>query len=201
MKKRPTKNTIPTETIQDRILLIRGQKVILDSDLAALYKVPTKRLNEQVKRNRKRFPSDFMFQLTPDEKAEVVANYGYRNRSQFVTASNLRSQNATSSGHGGRRYLPYAFTEHGALMAANILNSERAVVMSIYVIRAFVRLREALALGHIWEGRLAEIEKVLLNHDAALEELFQKIRLLLLPPKKVDAIGFEASPSRPGKIG
>ena len=112
--------------IEQRIYTIRGVRVILDSDLAALYGVPTKRLNEQYRRNRKRFPEDFAFQLTAKE------------------TNSLRSQIATSSSHGGRRYRPYAFTEHGALMAANILNSARAVQMSIFVIRAFVKMREAL---------------------------------------------------------
>ena len=112
--------------IEQRIYTIRGVRVILDSNLAALYGVPTKRLNEQYRRNRKRFPEDFAFQLTAEE------------------ANSLRSQFATSSSHGGRRYRPYAFTEHGALMAANILNSPRAVQMSIFVVRAFAKMRETL---------------------------------------------------------
>src|SRR5260370_26383245 len=112
--------------IEQRIHTIRGVRVTLDSDLAALYGVPTKRLNEQYSRNRKRFPEDFAFQLTAEE------------------AYSLRSQIATSSSHGGRRYRPYAFTEYGALMAANILNSPRAVQMSIFVVRAFAKMREAL---------------------------------------------------------
>src|SRR5437763_15102539 len=112
--------------IEERSFTIRSARVILDSDLAALYGVTTKRLNEQYRRNRKRFPEDFAFQLTAEE------------------ANSLRSQFATSSSHGGRRYRPYAFTEHGALMAANILNSAQAVQMSIFVVRAFAKMREAL---------------------------------------------------------
>ena len=122
-----TNAIVPLERIESRILLIRGHKVMLDSDLAELYVVTTKRLNEQVKRNRQRFPADFMFQLTSDE------------------ATNLRSRIATSKqGRGGRRYRPYAFTEHGAIMAASVLNSHRAIEVSIYVVRAFVKLREML---------------------------------------------------------
>lgn len=183
MSKKSSKNIIPIETIRDRILLIRGQKVMLDSDLAALYKVPTKRLNEQVKRNRERFPADFMFQLTTEEKAEVVANCDHLKNLRF-------SPN-----------LPLAFTEHGALMAANILNSDRAVRMSVYVIRAFVKLRDVFSLNQILAGRLAQIEKILLNHDVALRDLYEKIKPLLVPPKPVDAIGFQVGMPRPGKIG
>jgi len=115
-------------SIDLRILILRRQRVILDTALAELYNVPVKRLNEQAKRNRKRFPADFMFQLTPRENKSL--------RSQFATAK---------IGRGGRRSLPYAFTEHGAIMAATVLNSEQAVEMSVFVVRAFVRLREMLA--------------------------------------------------------
>jgi hypothetical protein len=114
--------------VESRILFLRHQRVILDTQLAELYGVPVKHLNQQIKRNWERFPSDFMFQVTGKEH-EVL-------RSQIVTSKN---------GSGGRRYLPYAFTEHGAIMAATVLNSERAVQMSVFVVRAFVRLREMLA--------------------------------------------------------
>ena len=156
---------------------IRGQRVILDNDLAAVYGVPTKRLNEQYRRNLGRFPEDFAFQLSQGEWATL--------RSQIVTlepARNLRSQNATSRSHGGRRYLPVAFTEHGALMAANILNSPRAVAMSVYIIRAFVKMREDLAANAAILKRLAEIDKTLLLHDGALRDIYQKLRPLLEPP-------------------
>jgi hypothetical protein len=137
-----TNAIVPLERIESRILLIRGHKVMLDSDLAELYGVTTKRLNEQVKRNRQRFPADFMFQLTSDE------------------ATNLRSRIATSKqGRGGRRYRPYAFTEHGAIMAASVLNSYRAIEVSIYVVRAFVKLREMLRTHKELARKLAELEK------------------------------------------
>ena len=156
---------ILVDQIEPLIREIRGQKVLLASDLASLYGVTTKRLNEQVHRNRERFPQDFMFQLTKDE------------------VDNLRSQNATSRlGHGGRRHLPFAFTEHGALMAANILRSERAVQMSVFVVRAFVRLREHVAANTAVLKRLAEIDKTLLRHDAALRDVYQKLLPLLQPP-------------------
>ncbi len=151
--------------VTNLILAVRGQRVILDADLAKLYGVPTFRFNEAVKRNRHRFPDDFLFRLTREE-AEV-----------------LTSQSAMSKpGSGGRRTLPWAFTEHGALQASNVLNSPRAVAMSVYIIRAFIRLREVLAESHVMAKRLAEVEKTLVTHDAALVDLYQKIRPLLLPP-------------------
>jgi hypothetical protein len=146
------------------ILTIRRQQVILDTDLAKLYSVPTKRLNEQVKRNKDRFPLDFIFQLTATEKNEVVANCDHLQNLKFSKA------------------LPVAFTEHGALMAASVLNSPPAVAMSVYVIRAFIRLREELMASTTLEKRLAVIEKTLTTHDTALREVIQKMRPLLLPP-------------------
>ena len=147
------------------ILTLRGQRVILDSDLAKLYGVATFRFNEAVKRNRPRFPDDFLFQLTKEE------------------VEGLTSQSAMSKpGSGGRRTLPWAFTEHGALQASNVLNSPRAVAMSVYVIRAFIRLREVLAENQVMANRMADVEKTLLTHDAALRDIYQKIRPLLLPP-------------------
>jgi ORF6N domain len=163
--------------IEQRIYTICGVRVILDSDLAALYGVPTKRLNEQYRRNRKRFPEDFAFQLTAGE------------------ADSLRSQIATSRSHGGRRYRPYAFTEHGALQAANILNSANAVRMSVFVIRAFVKIREQLVTNAAILKRLAEIDKTLLVHDSALRDLYQKLLPLLSPPPEPPRrrIGFQQS--------
>jgi hypothetical protein len=147
------------------IRTIRGHRIILDTDLARIYGVPTFRLNEAVKRNRRRFPEDFLFQLTAEEHAA------------------LTSQSAMSKpGRGGRRTRPYAFTEHGALQVANVLNSSKAEAMSIYVIRAFIRMREELSANQAVSKRLAEIERTLLTHDAALRDLYQKIRPLLLPP-------------------
>ena len=151
--------------VHQLIRTIRGHRIILDTDLARIYGVPTFRLNEAVKRNRRRFPEDFLFQLTAEEHAA------------------LTSQSAMSKpGRGGRRTRPYAFTEHGALQVANVLNSSKAETMSIYVIRAFIRMREELSANQAVSKRLAEIERTLLTHDAALRDLYQKIRPLLLPP-------------------
>lgn len=139
--------------------------MILDSDLAELYGVKVKRLNEQVKRNAGRFPDDFVMQLSAEETASV------------------RSQNVISKrGRGGSRYLPYAFTEHGAIMAASVLNSKRAVEMSIFVVRAFVRMREALAANRRIVSKLAELERRVQSHDANIEELIEAIRELMEPP-------------------
>lgn len=150
---------------EDVIRTIRGQRVILDFDLAAIYGVETKSLNKAIQRNLTRFPDDFMFRLAQDDVA------------------NLRFQIGTSKpGRGGRRYFPYAFTEHGAIMAATVLNSPKAVEMSVFVVRAFVKMREQLLATATLAKRLAEVEKDLLVHDAALRELFEQIRPLLLPP-------------------
>lgn len=160
---------VTQEEIETRIYEIRGQKIILDSDLAVIYKIPTFRLNESVKRNQDRFPNDFMFQLTREEVAI------------------LTSQNAISrSGHGGRRTLPYAFTEHGALMAANILKSPRAVQMSVFVVRAFVKMRQILIAQRDLAKKLADIEKKLTArldiHETAIVEVLQQIMTLFSPP-------------------
>jgi len=165
---------VPAGRIESRILLIRGQKVMLDSDLAELYGVTTKRLNEQLKRNRARFPADFVFQLTAEE------------------AASLRSQIATSKpGRGGRRYRPYAFTEHGAIMAASVLNSRRAIEVSVYVVRAFVKLREMLGAHKELARKLAELEKRMEGHDEEIMALFEAIRQLMEPPEKPSKrIGF-----------
>ena len=157
--------------IARRIQSVRGHRVILDSDLAAIYGVPTRAINQAVRRNEGRFPEDFMFRLTGDEAAEV-----FRLRSQTVILKAGRGQH--------RKYLPCAFTEHGALMAANILNSPRAVAMSVYVIRAFVKMREDLAANSAILRRLDEIDKTLLIHDVTLREVLQKLRPLLEPPSQ-----------------
>lgn len=168
---------VPAERIAGAILVVRGQKVIVDADLAALYGVETRRLNEQVRRNLDRFPADFMFQLTPEEMAALM------------------SQSATSKpGRGGRRKPPLVFTEHGALMAATVLNSARAVEVSLYVVRAFVRLREALSANKDLAAKLAELEKkteaLALKHNALasntrtqLHQVFEAIRELMRPPE------------------
>ena len=181
-----TTNNAPVESF---IINIRGEKVILDFTLARIYGVTTSRFNEAVKRNRHRFPADFRFQLT---------------RSEWEIIQALRSQNAilNRAGRGQyRKYLPYAFTEHGALMAANVLNSSRAVEMSVYVIRAFIRIRQELAVNENVSRRLAEIEKTLLKHDSTLRDLYAKIRPLLLsePSPKHRGIGFHVKYGEPGK--
>ena len=162
---------------------VRGQRVILDADLARIYGVQTFRFNEAVKRNQTRFPEDFRFQLSKEE------------------AEALTSQTAipkAPSARGGRRTLPWVFTEHGALQAANILNSPHAVAMSVYVIRAFVRLREEVAANILLEKRLASIEKTLVGHDVALRDVIKKIRPLLLPPRDLPnkSIGFHVRDAR-----
>ncbi len=168
---------VATEAIVGRIVVVRGEKVLLDEDLAALYGVETRRLNEQLRRNRNRFPGDFVFQLAPEEFA------------------NLKSQFATSS-WGGRRKLPLAFTEHGAIMAATILNSPRAVEVSVYVVRAFVQLRGVLAANKDLARRLsqleARIERRLTDQDQTIVEILQAIRDLMTPAesKAKRKIGF-----------
>jgi hypothetical protein len=159
------------------ILILRGQRVIIDAELAALYGVTTKRLNEQVKRNAERFPEDFMFQLTAEEDAA------------------LRSQIATSNGpgRGGRRYAPYAFTEHGAIQAANVVNSPRAVQMSVHVVRAFVQMREMLSSNKELVRRFEQLEARLDKHDEAIAAILSAIRALMhSPAPKRRPIGFTA---------
>ena len=159
------------EHIELRILRIRGLNVLLDSDLAELYGVETKRLNEQVKRNKDRFPADFVFQLNREE------------------ARALRSHLATSKGRGGRRYAPYVFTEHGALMAANVLNSKRAIEVSVHIVRAFVKLREVLATHDEPRHKLLQLEQ---KYDEQFKVVFDAIRKLIeIPPQEVRTIGFK----------
>jgi hypothetical protein len=170
---------IPIGNIEHSILLIRGHRVILAADLAAMYGVPVKRLNEQVKRNIDRFPEDFVLQLT---KAEADAY----SRSQFPTSNdghNLKSQIATSSWGGPRRALPYAFTEHGVIMAANLLRSGQAVKVSVYVVRAFVKLREFLSTHRELASKLNELESKLQDHDQQIIALIDAIRSLMSEPK------------------
>jgi hypothetical protein len=169
-------NLILAPDISRLIHSIRDRRVVLDADLAGLYGVPTKRLNEQFRRNLNRFPEDFAFQLGPDEWAVLRSQIEGLNRGQ-----GMRSQIATASKRN-IRYLPVVFTEHGALMAANILNSPRAVAMSVYVIRAFVKMREDVAANAAILRRLAEIDRTLLIHDVTLREILQKLRPLLEPP-------------------
>lgn len=172
--------TLAVDAIAGRIVTLRGQRVILDADLATLYGVETKRLNEQVRRNSERFPADFMFALDQEEWEAL--------RSQFATLKTGRGQH--------RKYLPYVFTEHGAIMAATVLNSPRAVEVSIYVVRAFVQLRELLAGHKELAKRLdqleARMERKLLTHDQAIAGILDAIRQLMVPPPaaKKRPIGF-----------
>jgi hypothetical protein len=159
----PAVAVIPVERVERRILLIRGEKVLLDADLADLYGATTKRLNEQVRRNQDRFPADFMFRLTSEE------------------FERLRSQIATSNvGRGGRRYQPFAFTEHGAIMAANVLNSPQAIAASVMVVRAFVRLRQMLASHADLARKLEDLEK---RYDVQFKQIFNAIRALMASPE------------------
>ena len=158
---------VPMEVVKSRIFLIRGQKVLLDNDLAELYGVETKRLNEQVRRNLSRFPADFMFQLSDQEVA------------------GLRSQIATSSAsHGGRRYRPYVFTEQGIAMLSSVLNSERAVQVNIAIMRAFVQMRELAVSNRALARKLDELEKKHAEHDNQIKVVFDAIRQLMTPAER-----------------
>lgn len=166
---------IPVERIDKSILVLRGRSVLLDTDIAELYGVDTRVLVQAIKRNIARFPDDFMFQLTAEEFAL------------------LRSQNVISNpeGRGGRRYAPYAFTEHGVAMLASVLNSSRAIDVSVLIVRAFVRMREALTANRELAYKLAELERQLDTHDEAIQSLMAAIRSLMKPPEpKQRRIGF-----------
>lgn len=169
----PKRRGTPAYLVESRILFLRHRRVIVDADLAELYGVSVKRLNQQVKRNRERFPSDFMFRLTGKEH------------------ESLRLQIATSKkGRGGSRYLPHAFTEHGAIMAATVLNSERSVQMSLFVVRAFVRLREMLATNRRLAAKIGELEDRMDAHDGDIQAIIDAIKELMTPAE-----------GRPGRIG
>jgi hypothetical protein len=184
-----TKIPAAVEQIDRMILTIRGMRIMLYRDLAKIYGVPTFRFNEAIKRNRHRFPADFMFQLTRAEFDNLQAQAA--NSSQIAMNSGkhaaLRSQIAISKhGRGGRRTLPYAFTEHGALQAANVLRSPRAVQMSVFVIRAFVKMRETLLGTRELAKKLAALEKKLTSrldvHEAAIVQVLQEVMQILNPP-------------------
>jgi ORF6N domain len=174
---------VVAKKVDSKILVLRGQRVILDTDLAELYGVQVRQLNQQVKRNAKRFPLAFRFQLSPHE------------------LKILRSQNVISSAsHGGTRYRPYAFTEHGAIMAATVLNSERAIEMSVFVVLAFVRMRRAIAGNRHILTKLSELERRLEGHDTDIKDLMNAIRELMSPPEPTRTrIGFEAPEETSGK--
>jgi hypothetical protein len=166
---------ILVDQIEPMILEIRGQRVVLASDLAALYGVSTKRLNEQIKRNQTRFPGDFMFRLTAEEKAEVVANCDHLSKLRFSPT------------------LPYVFTEHGVVMAASVLNSPRAVEVSVFVVRAFVKLRQLVLAHKDLAGKLDQLERKVGSHDEAIKQLVAAIRqLTALPDLPKREFGFHA---------
>ncbi|MCS7151001.1 MAG: ORF6N domain-containing protein [Endomicrobia bacterium] len=157
---------VPIEYIQNRIYIIRGQKVMLDKDLADIYGVKPIRLREQVKRNKDRFPEDFMFQLTDEEV-------------DFMVSQNAIPSKKYLGGHN-----PYVFTEHGAVMLASVLNTPKAVQMSIFVVRAFVKLREILSTHKELAKKLEELERKVIKHDGEIKTLFEAIKQLMLPQEK-----------------
>ena len=160
--------TIPVETVKGKIYLIRGQKVLLDSDLAELYGVETSNLNKAVKRNIDRFPEDFMFQLRAEEAEALRFQIGM----------------SKAAGRGGRRYLPYVFNEQGIAMLSSVLNSERAIQVNIAIMRAFVQMRELAASNRELANKLAELEGRVGNHDEAIVALFEAIRQMMKPEEK-----------------
>ena len=168
-----TRALVPAEKIESSILLIRGHRVMLDSDLAGLYGVTTKALVQATKRNKERFPQDFTFQLSQEE------------------GKILRSQTVTSSRWGGRRYLPYVYTEQGVAMLSSVLRSKRAIAVNIQIMRAFVKLREMLSTHGELAQKLAELEKRIEGHDDDIMAIFEAIRQLMeSPDKPVKRIGF-----------
>lgn len=177
MPKKTQSLPTPVANVARAILVLRRQRVILDAELASLYGVTTKRLNEQVRRNAARFPEDFMFRLS-EEETEVL------NRSHFATGSQK---------HRDPRFPPFAFTEHGAIMTATVLNSPRAVEMSLYVVRAFIRLRELFAANSVLARKLDELERKYKHHDDAIAAILSTLRELMhVPAPKRGGIGFTA---------
>ncbi len=178
--------SVPVETVERRIWLLRGQKVMLDSDLAELYEVPTFRLNEQVKRNIKRFPPDFMFQLVSEEAASL--------RSQFAILKDGRGKH--------RKYLPYAFTEQGVAMLSSVLRSERAIEVNIAIMRTFLRLRQVLTAHKELAEKLVELERQVEGHGHQIHSIFEAIRRLMAPARRPHRrIGFHAEARVPGLEG
>ena len=170
-----TKSIVQVGTIQNRILLIRGEKVIVDSDLAEFYGISTKVLNQAVRRNIERFPDDFMFQLTKKEKSEVVTNCDHLEKLKYSTVT------------------PLVFTEHGALMAANVLNSPRAIELGLYIVRAFIALRKVISEHKELAAKIAQLERRLADHDEHIIAIVKAIKSLTDPkpvPKK-RRIGFK----------
>lgn len=176
------RSIIPIERLDQRILLIRGHKVMLDADLAQLYGVTTFNLNKAVKRNLPRFPDDFMFQLTPKEHRALTFQTGI----------------SKTGGRGGRRYRPYVFTEHGVAMLSSVLRSERAIQVNIAIMRAFARFRQFLAAHKELADKLAELERKLVTHDREIQTIFEAIRQLMAPPDRLTRqIGFRTEGDKP----
>ena len=164
------------------IFTLRGQRVILDVDLARVYGTTTGAFNQAIKRNADRFPEDFAFQMTKRETAALRAQHATGREAPDESRANLKSQFVISSSrHGGARVRPWVFTEHGAVMAANVLRSEKAVAMSVYVVRAFIRMREELMTSATIFRRLAEVDKKLVTHDVILRDIYERLRPLLTP--------------------
>ena len=190
------KNLIPSslaasvQLIEQRIYLIRGQKVMIDFDLAELYGVATSRLNERVTRNRERFPEDFMFRLSRKEAESL--------RSQFaISKPDLRSQIATSkTGRGGRRYLPYAFTEQGVAMLSSVLNSEQAIEVNIAIMRAFVRLRQMLETNEELNRKFVAVIRKLSTHDKYFKVVFDELKKLTEKPPSSGRLALSGIPDR-----
>jgi len=176
---------IPDEVIERKIFMIRRQKVMIDKDLAKLYGVGTKVLNQAVKRNIRRFPDDFMFQLSWEEAESL--------RSQIVTLNNAKTGTSRRGKH--IKYLPYAFTEHGVAMLSSVLNSERAIQVNILIIRAFVKLRKILSVHKELAHKLEKLERRVGKHDEAIQGIFEAIRQLMEPPRLKERIveGFGAT--------
>ena len=170
------KAIIQPARIENSSLLIRGEKVIIDADLASFYGVTTKRLNEQVKRNKRRFPEDFIFQLSQEEKDEVVANCDHLNKLKYSKSR------------------PFAFTEHGALMAASVLNTSRAIEVSVFIVRAFVKLRKLISEHKELARKIAQLERRMTEHDEQLIQIVRALKQLLKPdpPPKQYRIGFQS---------
>lgn len=171
--KKENKPVVPSELIASKILLIRDQKVMLDSDIADLYGVPTKRLNEQVKRNIERFPSNFMFQLTKEEKEQVVANCDHLKKLKFSPV------------------LPKVFTEHGIMMVANVLTSERAIKVSIQIIEVFIKMREVLQSNNELLLRMEKLERNLGKHDMQIAQVFQLLKQFVKEESERNQIGYK----------
>lgn len=184
----------------EKIYMVRGLKVMLDEDLAELYEIPTKRLNEQVKRNLDRFPSDFMFQLTEQELVNL--------RSQFATSSLAALKSEVESGfatdmhskiRGGRRYLPFAFTEHGVLMLSSVLSSKIAIQVNIRIMRVYVRLREVLSVHQELSAKIDALESKVEKNNADVTMIFQALRQLMEPPESIERkrIGYKQDLKEP----